>query len=133
LDNLGTEYIDLLQLHVWDDSWAKSDEWKMAVEILKKQGLIKGFGISVNKWESSNILEAIKTGLIDSIQVVYNIFEQAPEDGLFPECKARDIAVIARVPFDEGSLTGSYKRDTVFERGTGGQNFTPRNVESLYR
>jgi aryl-alcohol dehydrogenase-like predicted oxidoreductase len=114
LVNLGIDQIDLLQLHTWDDSWTMSDEWKMAAAELKAQGVIKGFGISINKWEANNALQAIKTGLIDSVQVVYNIFTQEAQDALFAECKARNIAVIVRVPFDEGSLSGGITRDTVF-------------------
>lgn len=115
LANLGTEYIDLLQLHVWDDSWTADDGWKNAIAELKKEGKIKGFGISINKWEPNNVLQALETGLIDAVQVVYNLFEQAPEDKLFPYCIKNDIAVIARVPFDEGSLTGTMNRNTIFE------------------
>ena len=81
--------------------------WQRAVRELKDAGLVRAFGISVNRWEPANVLRALDTGLVDSVQVVYNIFDQAPEDALFPYCQAHDIAVIARVPFDEGSLTGS--------------------------
>ena len=94
-------------MHVWDDSWASADGWKKAVEDLKRQGVIRAFGISVNRWEPANVLRALDTGLVESVQVVYNIFDQAPEDVLFPACERLGVAVIARVPFDEGSLTGS--------------------------
>ena len=106
LRNLGVPAIDVLQLHVWDDSWTVADGWKRAVEDLKRQGTIRTFGISVNRWEPANVLRAIETGLVDVVQVVYNIFDQAPEDMLFPACVRLGVAVIARVPFDEGSLTG---------------------------
>jgi aryl-alcohol dehydrogenase-like predicted oxidoreductase len=117
LENLGVDKIDLLQLHVWDDSWAVDDGWKEAIEQLKSEHLIEGFGISINKWESENVLDAISTDLVDAVQVVYNIFEQAPEDNLLPVCLKKNIAVIARVPFDEGSLTGTLNCNTVFETG----------------
>jgi aryl-alcohol dehydrogenase-like predicted oxidoreductase len=104
LKNLGVETIDLQQFHVWTDEWAADDRWQQAVDDLKRQKLIKGFGISINRWEPTNVLRALDTGLVDSVQVVYNIFDQNPEDELFPACRERDIAVIARVPFDEGSL-----------------------------
>ena len=106
LHNLGISSVDLQQLHVWTDEWTGSDDWKRAVDDLKREGLIRGFGISVNRWQPANVLRAIETGLVDSVQVVYNIFDQNPEDELFPACRARNIAVIARVPFDEGSLAG---------------------------
>ena len=107
LRNLGVETIDLQQFHVWSDAWADDDGWQRAVDDLKREKLVRFVGISVNRWEAANVLGALKTGLVDSVQVVYNIFDQAPEDELLPYCQAHDIAVIARVPLDEGSLTGT--------------------------
>jgi aryl-alcohol dehydrogenase-like predicted oxidoreductase len=107
LENLGVDAIDLQQLHVWSDAWAADQRWQRAVESLKKDGLIRAFGISINRWEPENVLSALDTGLVDAVQVVYNVFDQNPEDELFPACLERNIAVIARVPFDEGSLTGT--------------------------
>ena len=107
LVNLGTDAVDLQQLHVWDDRWAIDDGWKRAVEDLKREGKIRAFGISVNRWEPENVLHALDTGLVDTVQVVHNIFDQAPEDALFEVCAKKGIGVIARVPFDEGSLTGT--------------------------
>jgi aryl-alcohol dehydrogenase-like predicted oxidoreductase len=115
--NLGVERIDLQQLHVWSDAWVKDDGWKRAAEDLKRDGLIEGFGISVNRWEPANVLAALETGLVDSVQVVYNVFDQAPEDALFPACQRLGVAVIARVPFDEGSLTGTMTESTTFAEG----------------
>jgi aryl-alcohol dehydrogenase-like predicted oxidoreductase len=114
LKNLNVDRIDLQQFHVWDDSWAKRDEWKKGIEILKRDGKVQHFGISVNRWEPANVIEALNTGLIDSVQVIYNIFDQNPEDELFPLCKKLDVAVIARVPFDEGTLTGTLTKSTTF-------------------
>lgn len=114
LKNLKVECIDLQQFHVWEDGWAEMEEWKKAVEQLKKDGKVKSFGISVNRWEPENSLDTIKTGHIDAVQVIYNIFDQAPEDKLFPLCDEMDIAVIARVPFDEGTLTGNLTKETTF-------------------
>ena len=117
LENLGVERIDLQQLHVWTDAWAADEEWQRGVDDLKSNGLIEGFGISVNRWEPANVLAALKTGLVDSVQVVYNIFDQAPEDELFPACQKLDVAIIARVPFDEGSLTGALTLDSKWPQG----------------
>jgi aryl-alcohol dehydrogenase-like predicted oxidoreductase len=117
LTNLGMPSIDLQQLHVWSDAWADDEGWQRAVDDLKRDGLIKAFGISVNRWEPVNVLRALETGLVDSVQVVYNVFDQNPEDRLFPYCAAHDIAIIARVPFDEGSLTGTLTRDTRWAEG----------------
>ena len=117
LRNLGVDTIDLQQFHVWTDEWAEDDRWQKAVESLKSEGLIRAFGISINRWQPANVLKALATDLVDSVQVVYNIFDQNPEDELFPECERRNIAVIARVPFDEGSLTGTLSVDSTWPAG----------------
>ncbi|OJV17497.1 MAG: aldo/keto reductase [Dyadobacter sp. 50-39] len=114
LQNLGTEQIDLLQFHVWEDAWAEEDEWKEAIQKLTKEGKVAAWGISINRWEPNNALKTLETGLIDAVQVIYNIFDQAPEDLLFPLCRKLDIGVIARVPFDEGTLTGTLTKETTF-------------------
>lgn len=114
LSNLGLERIDLLQFHVWEDGWAQEDEWKEAIRKLTAEGKVDRWGISVNRWEPDNCLRTLETGLIDAVQVIYNIFDQAPEDNLFPLCKKLDIGVIARVPFDEGTLTGIFTKETTF-------------------
>jgi aryl-alcohol dehydrogenase-like predicted oxidoreductase len=116
-EKLGTESIDLLQFHVWDDGWANEPEFRETVEKLKSDGLIRFFGISINRWEPANGIAAIRTGLVDAVQVIYNIFDQAPEDKLFPVCKELNIGVIARVPLDEGSLGGKLTLDTKFPPG----------------
>ncbi len=131
LKNLNVECIDLQQFHVWEDSWSGNDDWKKAIEKLKKEGKVKHFGISVNRWEPDNVLTTLKTGLIDSVQVIYNIFDQAPEDNLFPLCRKLDIGVIARVPFDEGTLTGTLTKDTVFPKDDWRSTyFVPENLNS---
>jgi aryl-alcohol dehydrogenase-like predicted oxidoreductase len=117
LENLGVETIDLQQCHVWTDAWSRDERWQRAVRDLKDAGLIRGFGISVNRWEPANVLQALETGLVDAVQVVYNIFDQAPEDALFPACERLGVAVIARVPFDEGSLTGAVRADSTWPDG----------------
>ena len=117
LRNLAVDTIDLQQFHVWSDTWADDDGWQRAVDDLKREGLVRAVGISVNRWEASNVLRALETGLIDSVQVVYNVFDQAPADELLPYCEAHGIAVIARVPLDEGSLTGTLAADSRWPDG----------------
>jgi aryl-alcohol dehydrogenase-like predicted oxidoreductase len=117
LKNLGVETIDLQQFHVWTDQWADDERWQRAVDDLKSQKLIRGFGISINRWEPTNVLKALRTKLVDSVQVVYNVFDQNPEDELFPMCRELGVAVIARVPFDEGSLTDTMTRDMTWPAG----------------
>ena len=117
LKNLGVEALDLQQLHVWDDSWTVDDGWKRAADQLKRMKRIRAFGISVNRWEPENVLAALETGLVDCVQVVYNIFDQAPADELFLACERLRVAVIARVPFDEGGLTGRLTADSSWPAG----------------
>src|SRR6266849_3328369 len=107
LENLGVETIDLQQFHVWSDAWADDRGWRRAAQELKDAGLVRSLGISVNRWQPANVLRALDTGLIDSVQVAYNILDQSPEDALFPYCHAHNLAITDRVTFDEGSLTGT--------------------------
>ena len=115
--NLGVECIDLLQFHVWEDAWADAEPWRRAVEDLKARGLVRAFGVSVNRWEPENCLDTLRTGSIGAVQVIYNIFDQAPEDALFPLCREHNVAVIARVPFDEGTLTGTLTKKSTWPAG----------------
>ena len=117
LKNLNREYIDLQQFHVWNDKWANMDEWKEAIYRLKKEGKVRFFGISVNDHQPENGIETAKSGEIDSIQVIFNIFEQSPLHKLFPFCERHKINIIARVPFDEGALTGNVDTTTSFPAG----------------
>ncbi len=131
LRNLGVETIDLQQLHVWSDAWADDDRWRRTAEDLKREGKIRAFGVSLNRWEPWNGVKAVRTGAIDSVQVVYNIFDQAPEDELFPACREQRVAVIARVPFDEGSLTGTLTRGSTWPEGDWRNlYFTKENLEA---
>jgi len=113
-ESLGVDSIDVLQFHVWDDSWTNEPEFRETVEELKSSKLIRWFGLSLNRWEPANGIAAIRTGLVDAVQVIYNIFDQAPEDELLPVCRELNIGVIARVPLDEGSLGGKMTLETRF-------------------
>jgi aryl-alcohol dehydrogenase-like predicted oxidoreductase len=129
LEGIGRSPLDLLQFHVWDDGWADNDEWKQTVTELKNKGLIRFFGLSINRWEPWNGLKAIQSGYVDAVQVIYNIFDQAPEDALFPLCDKMDIGVIARVPLDEGGLTGKLTLETRFpETDWRARYFGPENL-----
>ena len=112
--NLKRDCVDLLQFHVWSDEWADNPDWLETVAWLKQSGRVRFVGISINDHQPENVLRALQTGLIDSVQVIYNIFDQSPEDELFPYCQQHDIGVIARVPFDEGSLAGKIRPETTF-------------------
>lgn len=117
LANLGVDAIDLMQFHVWHDAWAQDTRWQDETQRLKDEGLVRAWGVSINRWEPTNAIVALKTGLIDAVQVIYNIFDQNPEDELYPLCRDLGIAVIARVPFDEGSLTGALTRNSRWPDG----------------
>jgi aryl-alcohol dehydrogenase-like predicted oxidoreductase len=129
LDNLGVDTIDLMQFHVWNDAWAEDERWQRAVDDLKSQGMIRAMGISINRWEPENGIAALRTGALDAVQVIYNIFDQNPEDELFPVCEELDIGVIARVPFDEGTLTGNLTKDSTWPEGDWRNSyFVPENL-----
>ena len=112
LKNSGLESFDLVQFHVWEDDWAGDESWSKKMDELRSQGLVRAVGISINRWEPANGVRAVRSGLIDAVQVIYNIFDQNPEDELFPACADGDVAVIARVPFDEGTLTGTLTKES---------------------
>ena len=127
--NLGADTIDLLQFHVWDDSWTDDPDFRKTVEQLKRDNAIRAFGLSLNRWEPWNGIKVIRTGLVDAVQVIYNIFDQAPEDELFPLCREMNIGTIARVPLDEGSLGGKMTTETRFPEGDWrGRYFSPENL-----
>ncbi|MGB6545682.1 MAG: aldo/keto reductase [Candidatus Acidiferrales bacterium] len=107
LRNIGVDTLDLIQFHTWEDGWLDDDRLARSIEILRSSGKVRAVGISINRWEPANGVRAVRAGVVDAVQVIYNIFDQNPEDELFPACRGKDVAVIARVPFDEGTLTGS--------------------------
>lgn len=129
LQNSGLESFDLMQFHTWEDSWMDDDRWAKKMDELRRQGLLKAVGISINRWEPWNGVRTVRSGLIDAVQVIYNIFDQNPEDQLFPACRETDVAVIARVPFDEGTLTGTLTRDSKWPEGDWRNTyFVPENL-----
>jgi aryl-alcohol dehydrogenase-like predicted oxidoreductase len=115
LRNLGLETIDVQQFHVWSDEWTGQGDWLKAIQKLKKEGKIRFFGVSINDCQPENAIQLIETGEVDTVQVIHNVFEQAPEDRLYPACEQHQVGVIVRVPFDEGSLTGKITPDTKFD------------------
>lgn len=131
LENAGVDSFDLIQFHTWEDRWADDDRWAKKIDDLKSQGLVHAVGISINRWEAWNGVKTVRSGLVDAVQVIYNIFEQAPEDELFPACEEMDVAVIARVPFDEGTLTGTLTLDSHWPEGDWRNTyFVPENLKA---
>jgi aryl-alcohol dehydrogenase-like predicted oxidoreductase len=117
LKNIGVETLDLIQFHTWEDDWLDDVRLPHAIEKLRKSGKVRAVGISINRWEPWNGIRAVRDGVVDAVQVIYNIFDQNPEDELFPACRDKDVAVIARVPFDEGTLTGTLTLDSTWPKG----------------
>lgn len=131
LKNAGLESFDLVLLHTWEDNWLNDDRWVKKLDELRRAGLIHAFGISINRWEPWNGVLTVRSGLVDVVQVIYNIFDQNPEDELFPACNEQDVAVIARVPFDEGSLTGTLTKESWWPEGDWRKGyFVPENLNS---
>ena len=131
LENLGLEKIDLIQFHTWEDAWLEDENWVHKMDDLRTQGVIDLIGISINRWETWNGIKAVRSGLIDAVQVIYNIFDQNPEDELLPACRDNDVAVIARVPFDEGTLTGNLTLESKWpEEDWRNSYFVPENLRS---
>jgi aryl-alcohol dehydrogenase-like predicted oxidoreductase len=131
LRNIGTDTLDLIQYHTWEDKWLDDERTVRTIEKLRQSGKVRAVGISMNRWEPWNGIRAVKSGLIDAVQVIYNIFDQNPEDELFPACRAHDVGVIARVPFDEGSLTGTLTLDSKWPEGDWRSTyFVPENLLS---
>jgi aryl-alcohol dehydrogenase-like predicted oxidoreductase len=129
LEHSGLERFDLVQFHVWEDDWCGDARWQRAVEDLRRQGLAGGIGISLNRWEPWNGVRTVRSGAVDAVQVIYNVFDQAPADELFPATSEMDVAVIARVPFDEGSLTGTLTPDSTWPAGDWRNTyFVPENL-----
>lgn len=131
LKNAGLPAFDLMQLHTWEDSWLQDDRWHRKLSDLKTQGLFHAIGISQNRWEPWNGIAAVKSGLIDCVQVIYNIFDQNPQDELFPACREHDVGVIARVPFDEGTLTGTLTKSSTWPANDWRSTyFVPENLHA---
>jgi len=117
LRSLGVDYIDLVQFHVWNDNWANDERWQKTVGKIISSGKVRYWGISANDYQPSNCIKAIDTGLISTVQFIFNIFHQKPEEKLLPYAKKNNIGLIARVPLDEGGLAGKFTTETKFEKG----------------
>ena len=129
LANLGLSSLHLIQFHVWEDDWAEDPQWQRAMDDFKREGLVEAVGVSINRWEPANVIRTLRTGCVDAVQVIYNIFDQNPEDELFPICRELNIGVIARVPFDEGSLTGTLTAGSSWPEGDWRNGyFVPENL-----
>ncbi len=114
LRNFGRETIDLQQFHGWNPKWVHQDEWRRAFENLKQSGKVRFVGVSLTEHDPDSGLDLIQTGAIDSVQVIYNIFDPTAAERLFPLAQQCGVGIVARVPFDEGGLTGTILENTSF-------------------
>jgi aryl-alcohol dehydrogenase-like predicted oxidoreductase len=131
LKNIGTDTLDLIQFHTWEDVWLDNERLTRAIDKLRSSGKVRAIGISQNRWEPANGIRAVRAGLVDAVQIIYNIFDQNPEDQLFPACREKNVAVIARVPFDEGSLTGTLTLDSKWPANDWRSTyFVPENLKA---
>lgn len=117
LRNLKSDYVDFQQLHVWGKDWYGQGDWLQELQKLQKEGKVRWFGISINDHEPDTALDVVQSEEIDSVQVIYNIFDSTPEKNLFPLCQKHHVGVIVRVPLDEGGLSGNLTPETQFEKG----------------
>jgi aryl-alcohol dehydrogenase-like predicted oxidoreductase len=131
LKNLGVDTVDLMQFHTWEDRWLNDERLPRSIEKMKKSGKVRAFGPSINRWEPHNGIRAVLEGHAEAVQVIYNIFDQNPEDALFPICRMKNTAIIARVPFDEGTLTGTLTLDSKWPAGDWRNTyFVPENLKA---
>jgi len=131
LGNVGLNSYDIMQFHTWEDDWLKDDRGIKKMIDLKEQGLFRAIGLSLNRWEPWNGVKTVRSGFIDTVQIIYNIFDQNPKDELFPACRDMNVGVIARVPFDEGSLTGTLTKESKWPEGDWRNTyFVPENLNS---
>ncbi|MFI1965382.1 aldo/keto reductase [Streptomyces pathocidini] len=117
LRTTGLDHFDVLQFHVWHDEWMGRGDWLETIAELKQEGKIRLFGISNNDHQPHNALELVRSGVLDTVQVIYNVFDQSPADALLPACEEHGVGVIVRVALDEGGLTGRITADTTFPEG----------------
>ncbi len=123
LRNLGTDRIDLLQLHTWTRAWNRRPEPFEVLRKLKAEGKVRFIGISTPEQDQNSVIDLMRGGWVDVVQVIYNIFEQEPAAELLPVAAETNVGIIVRVVFDEGSLTGKWTRDTVFPEGDFRRNY----------
>ncbi len=112
--NLGVDQLDVLQLHTWTRAWNRAPRPLEVLQRLKAEGLVRAVGVSTPEHDQNSVIDLMRAGLVDTVQVIYNIFEQEPAAELLPVARETGTGVIVRVAFDEGSLTGKYTESTTF-------------------
>jgi methylglyoxal reductase len=129
LNALGTDQVDLMQLHLYWPTWGTSGYWMDELQALKQQGKARFVGISVPDHRSDMVLPLVQSGLIDSVQTIVNIFDPEALEVLVPICEQNDVAVIARCILDEGGLTGFLNQDMVFPEGDFRHGYFDKTIE----
>ncbi|PJC79735.1 aldo/keto reductase [Candidatus Shapirobacteria bacterium CG_4_8_14_3_um_filter_35_11] len=131
LKSLQIDSLDLMQFHVWQDQFSEENDWKEEIQNITKKGKVKHWGISINDYQPSNCLKTLDTGLIDTIQFIFNIFHQKPTEKLFPYAKEHNIGLIARVPRDEGGLAGKLTLDSTFTDDMRSKYFSKERLQEF--
>jgi len=117
LRNLQTDCIDLIQLHTWTRAWNRNPTALEVLRQLQKEGKVLGIGISTPEQDQNSLVDLMRGGWLDAVQVIYNIFEQEPAAELLPVALEHQVGIIVRVAFDEGALTGKFTAHTQFAEG----------------
>ena len=123
LRHLGTDRIDILQLHTWTRAWNRNPEAFEVLRKIKAEGKVRFVGVSTPEHDQNSVIDLMRGGWVDVVQVIYNIFEQEPAAELLPTAAETGVGIIVRVVFDEGSLTGKWTQDTVFPEGDFRRNY----------
>lgn len=114
LRNLQTDCLDVLQLHTWTRAWNRNPRPFEILRKLQAEGKIRAIGVSTPEHDQNSVIDLMRDGWIDTVQVIYNIFEQEPAAELLPVAQETNVGIIVRVVFDEGSLTGKFTPETGF-------------------
>lgn len=117
LKNLQTDCLDLLQIHTWTRAWNRNPTALEVLRQLQQEGKLRGIGISTPEPDQNSLIGLMRGGWLDAVQVIYNIFEQEPAAEFLPVAQEKNVGVIVRVAFDEGSLTGKFTEQTKFDSG----------------
>ncbi|TWU60301.1 General stress protein 69 [Rubripirellula tenax] len=114
LTNLGTDRLDLLQLHTWTRAWNDDPQPLLVLRQMREEGKIGLIGVSTPEQDQSSVIQLMRDGLVDVIQIIYNLFQQEPVAQILPVAAETGTGVIVRVALDEGALAGKYAADHVF-------------------
>jgi len=114
LKNLNCDCVDVVLLHTWTRAWNRQPTALEVMRRLQQEGKVKAIGISTPEHDQNALIDLMRQGWLDAVEVIYNIFEQEPAAEFLPVAREHQVGVICRMPFDEGVLTGKFTRETTF-------------------